>query len=168
MSFQPLETYEVLKKHKSDSYELVSWHFSEILKSINRKITLKKKLTEPFLCTVVREIHVNIFYQIFRAIRDYKITFGTETSELRNSKKQVTSYSVKFSHFGAFRYHLGQLSGKEKEEVVTLLKKTFPTGGNGNVVVSEEKPVILTYKVSTLVLKCHFETVNRYGHVTSF
>ena len=43
MSFQPLETYAVLKKHKSDSYELVSWHFSEILKSINRKITLKKK-----------------------------------------------------------------------------------------------------------------------------
>ena len=59
MSFnvRSLQSYEVLKRHNNASCELIEWHFTEIAKSIKRKITLKRKVTDPFTCTVSRDIH---------------------------------------------------------------------------------------------------------------
>ena len=125
MSFQPLESYEFLKEHKSETFEIVVWHFGEIIQSVHRKISLKQKFSEPFTCLVVREVYPKVFYEIIRAIRDYKIKLGVETSVSRNSKNQVAAYSVKFTHIGVFQYHFGQLSNKGKEEISALLNKTF-------------------------------------------
>ena len=160
-SFKPavLETYEVLRSYDCKIFTIIQWHFEEILKGINRKLTLKRKFTDPFTCTVSREIFKDTFYQVFRAIRDYKITVGTYTNVIRNKKKVITGYSFRFVHFGAFKYHFSQLAITEKSVVEQSLSKPFPCGSIANVVITEEKPLEISYKCSssTLVLKCHFE-----------
>ena len=168
---QPLETYEVLKSNQTSIFEIVQWHFEEIIKGINRKISLKKKYKDPFTCIVTRDIHPSTFYQVFRAIRDYKITFGTKAEVFKNKRKQVTGYSLSFTHFGALKFHLCQLTEKEKEDIEKeFLSKSFACGSRAKVVASDQKPFVITYKCSTssLTLKCHYETTNSYGNVTSF
>jgi len=172
MSFnvKSLQSYEVLKRHNNASCELIEWHFTEIAKSIKRKITLKRKFTDPFTCTVSRDIHKTIFYQAFIAVRDYETKFGTQTAVSRNKKNIVTGYSITFEHFGAFKFHLSKLCNQSKQEVANLLSKSFSCGSKGKVIVTNEKPAVITYNCTrnSLTLKCHYETVNVYGNTTSY
>ena len=146
---------------------MVKWHFIEILASIQRRITLKRKFKDPFTCVVYRDIHKNIFYQAFRAIRDYPIQFGTFTEVLRNKKNVIIGYSIKFEHLGAFKFHLKQLAD---EDTSNSLSKKFTTGSSAAVVVTPEKPATLNYKVSnsSLTIRVQYEIKNKYGVMTSY
>jgi len=130
-SFKPIETYEVLRSQKCSISTIIEWHFEEVLKSINRKISLKWKYKDPFTCTVFRELHRDTFHQAFRAVRDYKITLGVKASITKNKKKSFIN---------------------------ELFSKTFACGSVGKIVITEKKPLEITYKcsTSTMQLKCHY------------
>ena len=171
MSFpKPLQSYEILNKHQIETGKLIEWHFIEIVKSLKRKITLKRKFTNPFTCTVTRDLHKNTFYEVFRAVRDFEVKFGTHTSVLRNKKNCITSYTIIFEHFGALKFHLSKLTKKDKTEVVEFLSKSFSCGSKAEIIATEEKPVVLCYRCSNniLTLKCHYKIENVYGRLTSF
>ena len=112
---------------------------------------------------MTRDIHPSTFYQLFRTIRDYKITIGSKKEVFKIKKKQITGYSISFEHFRALRYHFGQLADKDKKDIEE------ECGSRAKVVASEQKPFVITYKCSTssITLKCHYESLNSYGNVTS-
>jgi len=170
MSCNVLETYDVLKGHKSNTHTLVQWHFDKFLLSTKKRFTLKRKFRDPFTCQTSREINVAIFYEVYCAVRIYKSNFGYITSTVKNKKGNIRSYEIKFTHQGAFEYHMSELSGFKKSDVKKYLQKTFPNNCKARVVVSTEKPVLLIYKRSTSVcnLKCFYETINSFGNVTSY
>jgi hypothetical protein len=169
-SFKPIETYEVLRAQKCSISTIIEWHFEEVLKSINRKISLKWKYKDPFTCTVFRELHRDTFHQAFRAVRDYKITLGVKASITKNKKKTTTSYTLLFTRDGVARYYLRHLANKSKSFINELFSKTFACGSVGKIVITEKKPLEITYKcsTSTMQLKCHYNTVNSFGNLTSF
>lgn len=169
---KPLESYKSLREKKCLIANTINWHFEEVLKSIGRKVTLKRKFKDPFICTVYREIYIDTFKQVFRAVRDYKTNIGfttaTKTTGRRGSK--VSEYSLTFTHLGVAKFHLAQLVNGNKDLVEKAFLKKFTCGSVGKVVVSEEKPLTITYKCSSsnMELKCHFITINSFGNVTSF
>ena len=105
----------------------------------------------------------------YLAIRDYKITFGTNAEVFKNKRKQVTGYSLSFTHFGALKFHLCQLTEKEKKDIEEdFFSKSFACGSRAKVVTSDQKLFVITYKnvqTSSLTLKCHYETTNSYGNM---
>lgn len=165
-----LDTYKVLQEEKTSIYEIVNWHFVKILKLLNNRLSLKRRFKNPFLSTVSREINKEIFYRAYRAVRDFPSSIGQSCHTERNKKGTILSYNLKFSHRGTFVHHLSKLCRLSHGEVKELLKKTFPNSCKGKYIISEEKPIIITYKLSTsiCVLKAHFETINKYGNVTSY
>ena len=168
MSFRPLQSYSVLKEHKSSTYNLVKWHFETIVRSIYRKISLKRKYKDPFTCSIFNTIHKDLFYKGFQAVRDYQIQFGRSIEVIKNRKGEIVTYIVKFEHYGAFKFHLKELSGVENIE--DLFKRTFTCGSIGKIKVSAEKPAALTYKcrTNTLHFHIHYEITNKFGNITSY
>lgn len=163
-----MDTYEYLSSHKSDTSELVHWHFKLVLQSISRKITSKQTYRDPFTVSVTQLMNPDLFFQAYRAIRDYSIQLGITTECHKTTKKKVKSYSIKFERLGVFKFHISKLSNCKN--ITYYLNKTFKCSGKGTVEVSEEKPSIITFKVSTgsLTLKCFYVYTNSYGHVCSF
>lgn len=170
MNFKPLDTYSVLSDHKQKSFDLIKWHITEVLKSIKRKLTLKRKYSDPFTAVVIRDIHSDTFYQLFRCIRDFRSQVGIKTKTEKNKKGKPTLRMITFSHFGHFRFHVGKLTGLSEREVKDHLSKIFPCKSRGQVLATEEKPITISFKCSTNVMtvKCHFQTKNVYGNVTSY
>ena len=170
--FKPLETYKVLREKDIKISTIIEWHFEEVLKSLNRKISLKRKYKDPFTCIVFRELHTETFKQVFRAVRDYKVQIGTgvKASTTSNKKKETTSYTLTFTCYGPAKYHLRQLANKTESFINKLFTKTFACGSVGKIVITEEKPLGITYKcsTSTMQLKCYYTTTNSFGNVTSF
>jgi len=119
-----METYTVLEEKNINIIKLVHWHFGIILQSVKRKISNKQTYRDPFFISTTSIIHSDIFYQVFRAIRDYQTTFGTQTQVLRDSKKKVKQYCITFTHFGAFKFYLKKLSGEE-DVLQYLLKERY-------------------------------------------
>ena len=168
--FKPLDTYEVLKTNNVLVYDITKWHFEKFLIAINKRLTLKRKYTDPFKVTTTREINKTVFYEIFRALRDFVPHTGITASTEKNKKGSIALYKIQFNHFGTFIYHSSLLTGLSKSEVKKQINKTFSTGCKANVVITDEKPAEIIFKVSTSVctVKCNFVTINRFGNVTSY
>ena len=66
--------------------------------------------------------------------------FGTEKD---TKGVNVKSYEIRFTKIQSLRFHLKQLSGLEDVDV--FLKKKFPQGEKGEVVVTDEDPAVLFY-----------------------
>ena len=162
------EPYKILEEHKISTFSVLNWHFQEILKSVNRKITLKQSFRHPFTVVLSATIFKELYYQGYRAVRDYPVQFGTETSTLTNKKGVLKSYEIKFTKIQSLRFHLKQLSGLEDVDV--YLKKKFPHEEKGNVIVSEEDPVVLFFKLSTntLTITMKFQVMNQHGTICNF
>ena len=82
-----LDTYRYLRSQKIDVSKIVEWHFENILASLKWKILLRQKYRNAWSITVTENIHIDIFYQAFRAIRDYHISYD-RTIELIKYKKK--------------------------------------------------------------------------------
>ena len=170
MNFKPLDTYKVLNEHKCSTSTFINWHITEVLRSIKRKLTLKRKYSDPFTVVVVRDIHKDVFYELFRCIRDFRSGVGIETKTERNKKGQPTVRSITFTHFGHFRYHAQQLTALGEDDVKNFLAKSFSCKSCAKVLATKENPITITFKYSTntMTLKSHYVTKNVYGNVTSY
>ena len=111
-----------------------------------------------------------IFWEVFSAVKDFVPDFGRSASKTKDRKGKVKSYELKFYHLGTFIHHMSELSGLNKSDVKKYMKKTFSTGGKGKVIIEEEKPVVFLYNVSNNLcsMTCNFETINKFGNVTSY
>lgn len=163
-----MDTYKYLENHKTQTQSLVNWHFKLILTSVRRKITLRQKYRDPFTITVTSLVHPDIFYQAFRAVRDFKTKIGFKADCERTAKGKPKLYVLTFDQLGVFKFHLCKLSNSKS--VSHFLKKEFVRGEKGTIEVSSEKPAVISYKVSTgtLTLQCSYICKNSFGYICSF
>ena len=154
--------YKVLKEHKSTTFEIVEWHFKSIIESIKRKIILRPNYRDPHTVKISVVIFKQVFYQVYRAVRDYPIQFGI-SCETNKKGTIVKGYVIKFSHIAALRFHLKQLSCVE--EIDEYFQRKFKHGERAKLTVSEEDPAVFEYKVSTdtLNIRIKYCVVNKYG-----
>ena len=167
--FPQLQTYSILKDHNVSSYTLICWHFELILKSTYRRITLKQSLRHPFTVNITESIHKELYYQAFRAVRDYHTPFGTTSETIKDKKGFAKTYKLTFTRIQSLHFHLGKLSGKDDIKK-TYLEKSFPHGEKGKIVVSVEEPAIFFFKTSTntLTVTMKYQMTNQYGTVCSY
>ena len=106
-----LQTYEILKTKKVDIASLLEFHFTQVLNSIRRRLTPRQKFRNPWTIEVQREIFSPAFIELYRAVKDYIISFGREVTVERNSKGVLKLITIKFTHKGAFKFHLSKIAG---------------------------------------------------------
>ena len=173
---RPLETYRILREHSLSTITLVSWHFKSILKSVNRKISLKQSFRNPFTVTLSETIHSTIFYHAFRAIRDFPQNVDVSTKTEKDKKGNCKTHEIVFKSIEALILHLTKLTSitEEEEEKQNIEKvyfrKNFTHGQKGKIVATTDKPAIFHYKVSTctLTVTMKYEITNQFGTVCSY
>lgn len=117
MNFEPLETYQVLANKHVKTYEIIQFHFKKILQGIYRRLTFKQKFKNPWVAEVGEYICPEVFYEYYKAIRDFKISFGRTTEVKRNKQGKPTSYTIKFNHLGCMNFHLKKsIDGSSTDE----------------------------------------------------
>ena len=102
-------------------------------------------------------IHRELYYQAFRAVRDYHTPFGTSSKTIKDKKGTVKSYKLTFTLTQS-------LSGKD--DVKDYLEKSFPHGEKGKIVVSVEEPAIFLSKTSnnSLTVTMKYEMTKSIWH----
>ena len=165
--FAPLETYEVLRNKDVKIASILQFHFKRILASLYRKISFHQKYRNPWVIEVTEYISSEVYYQFFRAVRDYKISYGVVAKVTKDSKGFSKEYILEFNHLGAFRFHLKEVAN---ESVDNYFKKSNSIGNNGSIIVSDEKKAVFKYKVGTgtLNIQLHYTVTNKYGNCVSF
>ena len=121
-----LDSYKELKKYKVNISTLLEWHFSTIICSVSRKLTLKQKFRNPWEISICSLIHRDIFFQAYRAIRDFHIEYGRTVQVTKDKKGDIKLIRIIFTHFGALKYHLHQLSGEKLDIVYQFSKIAKP------------------------------------------
>ena len=163
-----IDTYKYLEKHQSETKKLIHWHFKLVLTSLRRKITLRQKYRDPYTITVSTLVHPEVYYQAFRAVRDFDAKIGFTATTERTAKGKAKLHILKFDRLGVFKYHFKKLS--DVKNIGYYCKKEFKRGETGTLEVSADKPAVVTYKISTgtLTLQCSYVCTNSFGHVVSF
>ena len=159
---------DVLDEREVAVKEILDFHTCKIIESVNRRITFKETFKNPWCSQAAENIHFGVFYEWFKAIEDFHIHFGRTTEIKRNKKRKPTEYTINFTHFGCLKFHIEKIIGKDK--LAKYFQKENKSGARAKVVVNEEKPAIMSYKLSTssLTLTVKYEVENRYGMVCSF
>ena len=171
MSLGPLlETYEVLRKQDVKVSSLVVFHLNRMLTGIKRKIIFRQKFKDPWTAEVIEFIEKQVFYQYFRALRDYHISFGRTTETVRDKKGNPVSYIITFTHFGCLRFHLKEGTNTTPNDIKNFFTKKDKNGNKATVLCTTEKPAVMTYKIKTGAchLKVKYQITNKYGNVCSY
>lgn len=164
-----MQSYDELRKSEVKVSPVLEWHLKRVLNSIHRKITFKQKFKNPWCVEVVEYLYKDIFYQFFRAVRDYRTSFGRNVDIVREKSGTPKEYILKFSHFGALVFHLNLATNKTCD-IAKLFTKSNPLGNTAEIEVSEEKPAVIRYKIKTgtMTIKMHYCVKNKYGNICSF
>ena len=164
-----MESYELLQEKNINVLELLEWHFLRITASARRTISFKQEYQDPWTIKVVEPVVRSVFIEAFRAIRDYKISYGRKINVVRDNKGIAKVYCITFTHFGALNFHIRHLT-REKVNIAELFSKKSSVGNTASVVLSEEKHGILTFNVSKSIftLELSYAVNNQYGIVCSF
>ena len=162
-------SYERLSSKKIDVSNLLQWHFTNIVKSINRRLSFRQKFKNPWTVELTEIIHRDLFVQAFIAIRDFPATFGRVVYIEKDKKGVSKKYTITFTHLGCMRHHLHKLSGIPKTELDSLFSKESKKG-IARIVVNAEKKGVIVYdcKNNSLKFNICYEVTNRYGVVCSF
>jgi len=134
--------------------EIMLW-----LKSIYRRMTGSPRAQNPWYIELRRGIPKEIFMVIIDACSKSPTNFGIS----------VESSLLKFTHKKRLIRDLSKLAGVSATLVRDKLKKVFKgrrEGCKAELVVSNEKPFVLTYDERNLkiVLKCHYGYWNELGY----
>ena len=135
---------------------------------MHHRITFKETFKNPWCSQAAENIHSGVFHEWFKAIEGFHIHFGRTTEIKRNKKKKPMEYTSNFTHFGYLKFHIEKIIGKDK--LAKYFQKENKSGVRAKIVTKEEKPAIMSYKLSTgsLTLSISYEVENRYGMVCSF
>lgn len=162
-----LDTYAVLRSETFGVGELLKYHFVEVIKLVYKKITQKENFRNPWEIILKREIFSQLYIQFYRAIKDFRTSFGRTVTVDRDSKNKIKSIKIVFTNLSALKLHLKELTNLSKADISKYFARSWKNGNTAKVVVSEEKPVVFIFKISTnsLVINMSYELKNKYGTV---
>ena len=120
---------------------------------MHRQFTFKETFKNPWCSQAAENVHFGVFYERFQAVEDFHIHFGGITEIKRNKK---TENAISFTHFECLKFHIEKIIGKDKLEKYFL--KENKSGVKAKVVITKEKPAIMSYKLPTgsLTLSIHY------------
>ena len=161
-----LNSYAILHCKKTEVLPILSFHIEEILKGIKRKISTRISVRSSRRILIVEKIHLSVFIELYRAIRDFRSEFGRKIEIKRNKKKILTDITITFHHLGTFKYHMLQ-AVHGKFHIDSFIIKHLPAGARGKLVISEEKPFVFKYNAlrGRLSICGHYQIINRYGNI---
>ena len=109
----------------------------------------------------------DIFFYWYRAIQDNVTRAGRYIVEDKRTGS-IKVFIIKFTQRAAFKYHLQKVV--DWSTLSKIYTKKNKNGCVAKMLVSQEKPVTVTYKVisKTLTIKFHYEVRNKYDIVCSF
>ena len=170
MNFAALETYEVLERKEVKIVGVLEFHMKRLTSSIHRKLSFKQKFVDPWVINISEYISKEVYYEFFRAVRDYKISYGRTCEIVRSKKNEPKEYVITFVHYGCLRFHLSKVIDANVD-IDAVLSKSDAIGNKAKVIVDDaDKKAIMHYKISTgeLKLKLHYEVKNKFGNICSF
>lgn len=161
-----LDTYRILTVQKVEVLPILADHFADLLKSVKRKISPRQSIRNPWKIIVKMKIYHSIYYEFFRAVRDWSSEFGRSISIERGANGLLKTQTISFTHKGTFVYHISRVVG-ERFKVNDFLKKSVTGGGFGKLLFSSANPVVFIFNVqkNELVVSGTYQLVNRYGNV---
>ena len=165
-----LGTYAQLVNESTPLKSTLHHHFSILLKSVKRKINKKPKSTNPWTITARVNLPKDAFLKWFVALRDYRVQNFRDITLKKNKKGKITNITISFTRIGVFKFHLAQtlnVSYDKKVFTQTYLKRKWGDGCKGAIVVSDEKPAVMSFNTNTgnLDLSLKYEVTNMYGNV---
>jgi hypothetical protein len=155
--------------------KLGAWHTKRILTAINKRFKLKQTFRNPFTFKIFETINHSVFHPLFVAIRDHKIGGNrTEPSMKiktvrdkpgRRGTKTVLYILTFTSLYSLTHVFTNLLPG---EPACTYFYKKI-RNCNVELIVSEEKPVVFTYRATkeTLCVTGWYEVRNEFGVICS-
>ena len=129
-----MESYQILGTKQVGVKALLEWHTTSIVKSVNRKISFKQKFKNPWNIEVQESIYREVFMELFKAVRDYKIQYGRILDADRDRNGVGKIFKITFTHFGAFKFHLTQLSNNSVD-ILQLFSEKNKAGNSAVVIV---------------------------------
>ena len=78
-------SYEKLKRKVHLVQEILHFHItiSHLLECVYRRLSFRQKFKNLWLIEATERLNCKIFYELFKVIEDYSITFGRETDKKR-------------------------------------------------------------------------------------
>ena len=85
----------------------------------------------------------------------------------RNKSGKAVSYRVKLTHIGTFKFHVGQIIGEDK---INLVEENKTTKEKVKIVCTDEKTIKIHYNISKgiLMINLKYNLFSRYGQLCSF
>ena len=167
MSVSSFDTYIVFSQKKVQVDELVREEFIEILKYIKRKLTTKPSARNPGGIQVKVRMNKVVFWEWWRAIRDYVPDIGKIAEKTMYKNRKVKEYKVIFNRGGPFIFHLNKIISAAGEGAEDFLSKEWKNGTSAKVLVDENNIFVFSYKplASLLTVTCKYQLKNKYGNV---
>ena len=164
------DSYAALRNHQTTTSDILEWHFTSLVKSMYRKVSLHQRYRNPWRICVAEKIKFEIFIQFYKAVRDFKISYGRTLKLEKYKNSSIKVITITFTHLGALKYHLTQTTNGNLNDINEFFEKKLKNGNKGAIIVTEEKPATLTHKVatSTLTMDLCYKVYNKYGNICSF
>ena len=176
MSQEFYNSYELFRKTKEDSGTIAEFHFKRILAAIYKKLTPRQTFRNQYKFGIVEPMMHSHFLKVFQAIRDFKNNHGVQPyvgiKTIRDKpgrRGTVTqTFIITFEHYYSFLHHFTHLINKNGNILGFVTKKV--KNCDIEVVVTKEKPFVMTYKIKTetLAVSGHFIVKNEFGNICSF
>ena len=162
-----MSSYSHLAKKTAPTVKILSFVLNQSLKSIYRKLSFRQKCREPWTIVVSEPIAREFFHKQFKVINDHLPGFGRTVEIVRNKLGKAVSYRIKFAHISTFKFHVGQIIGEDK---INLVKKNKTTKEKVKIVCAYETSTKIDYNISKgiLMINLKYNLFNRYGQLCSF
>ena len=169
------DSYQALRKAKSNTIELLTWHFTTVLEGIYRGIVTKEKFKDPWEIKVKLSVHRSVFTEFYEAVRDHVTSYGRKTTSTKDKAGKIKTYQIEFDKLASFVRHVslifedaesqGQINVKE------YLKRTWNSSGSAaTVICSADKPISVQYSTvkSEMTVQMKYQVTNKYGEKCSY
>ena len=169
------DSYQALRKAKSNTTELLRWHFTTILEGIYRRLVTKEKFKDPWEIRVKLSVHRSVFLEFYKAVRDHVTSYGRTTTSTKGKAGKIKTYQIEFEKLASFVRHVSLIFQHAESEgqikVNGYLKRTWDSSGStATVICSADKPIKVQYSTvkSKLTVQIKYEVTNKYGETCSY
>ena len=161
---------DVLQRCSVNCSQMLQWHFTNTLKQIYKRISLRHTCRNAWSIEVKVVVHRDIFVALYAGLENFRAKLGFSISESwYKTKKELKSVTFSFTLLGILVYHLDNICN-QCVDIPTHLHKDFKCGSLGEIVASTDKPVTMTYNYAneTLRLNLHYFIKNEFGIMLSY
>ena len=170
VSVNMVDSYTAVTEYTVNASVILEWHFTELIKSINRKITTRQSYRKPWFVSTKRTINKEVFGVWYEALVNFipKIGFSIEETWYK-TRPELKSVVFTFTKLGVFVFHLQKITNNDID-VPKYFRKTFKCKTEAVIRVDDDKPAKITFIYSNeqICIDVFYIATNEYGTILSF